>query len=97
MFFLNSDHQKRYETVDNIESGEYRAALYLIAADASAWAEWERTDNIPQAARKIELGDLARNLFNSGGRKKVSALDICRLDDKLFKVAIEAMRIRHGL
>jgi hypothetical protein len=85
---------------------EYGAALYILTADAGIWKSAQtyverHAIDIEAMLAEIDLShgyavlvNLAGNLFN--GEQHLEALELMRLDENNFSVALTAIRIRRA-
>ncbi len=90
---------------DKLEQ-EYGAALYILTADAGIWQQAQayverHAIHIDTMLQEINLSSgystlllLAGNLFN--GNKHVDPVELMRLDDSNFAVALTALHIRRA-
>lgn len=86
---------------------EYASALYILSADAATWNQaqaYVERSGIDFEAMLAEVDfssgytvliNLAWNIFNDG--QKLDVLDLLRLDEGNFNVALSALKLRrHG-
>jgi hypothetical protein len=85
---------------------EYAAALYVLTADSSTWnksQEYISTNgiDIPTMLEEIDFSggftvliEWAGNLFN--GQQHIDPLELLRLDEENFQVALSSLLLRRG-
>ena len=85
---------------------EYGAAIYILTADEDTWdqaSNYVKRDGIDFESLLAEVDfsggygvliRLAGNLFND--RTPCNAVELMRLDDRNFQVALAAIQIRRG-
>jgi hypothetical protein len=83
---------------------EYAAALYILTADSGTWSKAEdyvdrdgiefeqMLEEVDFSGGYARLIKLAWHLFNERGQ--LLPIELLHLDDKNFRVALEAMKIR---
>lgn len=112
VFFKSVEHRERFVTaIESVDDGGvldagYTAGVYILSAELGLWMKaqsYVRGDVIamPALVRDVDLSggysvlvNLAGNLFNGG--LHLDPLELLRLDEGNFKVALTAIQMRRA-
>lgn len=110
LFFQSSKHKQRFvEIIERIDRGddcEYVSALYILTSDLLNWQTLEQYVshdsikfsamlNMPLSTSEDVFLRVAANLFN--GSEHVDPVEFVSLDEKNFRVVVQAMELRRKL